>query len=455
MNTNFGKLYLNTALIVLLAAVVAGCLAGASYIWPGFLKDSLGFISMRPIHASAALFWVLLGATSCVYLALQNIFPNKINKPLAWAQWALWIIALIGIFTSYFLGQFGGREYWEYNPIFSLPIALAWILFIIQFFKIAFGVAKWPVYMWMWMTGIVFFMFTFLEGYLWLFPYFRQELITDMTIQWKVNGSMVGSWNQILYGSSFFLMDKISGNKTVGHSKLAFAMYFLGFFNLCFNWGHHIYSLPTEPYIRYFGYVVSMTEWIIFAKIIYNWRTDVDEAHRFFSYFPYRFIMAANIWVLLNLFLALLMSIPAFNLYTHGTHVTVAHSMGTTIGINSMIILAAAFMFYSNSTHPLKNEKPWTNRFFWLLQGGLFILWIGLIGAGIKKGLWQLTPKHSSYGDMMATMKPWFGAFYLGGLLLTIAFIGIAIQLLRAHFNNKNNDSTLEIDCVQTTQTYA
>ena len=37
------------------------------------------------------------------------------------------------------------------------------------------------------------------------------------------------------------------------------------------------------------------------------------------------------------------MSIPAFNLYTHGTQITVVHAMGTTIGINTMIVLAGVF----------------------------------------------------------------------------------------------------------------
>ena len=45
------------------------------------------------------------------------------------------------------------------------------------------------------------------------FPYFRQHFIADMTIQWKVNGSLVGAINQIIYGVAFYLMEKISGDE--------------------------------------------------------------------------------------------------------------------------------------------------------------------------------------------------------------------------------------------------
>jgi nitric oxide reductase subunit B len=261
---NFGKLYIKTALVLLFITLIFGCLAGASYIWPGFLKDSLGFISMRPIHVSAALFWILLGATACVYFGLNQLFPNKINSRLALAQYALWVIAMAGIFYSYLKGEFGGREYWEFNPIWALPIALAWLLFVIQFLSLVLKQKNWPVYYYMWMTGIVFFLYIFIENYLWLIPYFKHSIIKDMAIQWKVNGSLVGAWNQILYGTAFFLMDRITGNTKVGFSKLAFTMYFIGFFNMLFNWSHHIYTLPTADYIRYVGYIVSMTEWVFF-----------------------------------------------------------------------------------------------------------------------------------------------------------------------------------------------
>lgn len=439
--TNFAKLYFSTAMVVLFGAIIYGCWAAISYLFPGFLKNQLGFIALRPMHASAALFWILLGATASVYEGLNYLFPNQINQKTAWIQWGLWVIAIVGIFTSYFLGQFGGREYWEFNPYWALPIALAWLLFIIQFFSLMRKRSNWPVYMYMWMTGIVFFLFTFAEGYLWLFPYFRKELITDLTIQWKVNGSMVGSWNQILYGSSFYLMDRITGNEKVGHSKMAFAMYFLGFFNLCFNWGHHIYTLPTEPYIRYLGYVISMTEWIIFIKIIYDWKADWQQATIHLYNIPYRFIMAANAWVFLNLFLALFMSIPAINLYTHGTHVTVAHSMGTTIGINTMIIFAMAFMAYQKNNPRDLKEKIWLRRFFWTMQISLLVFWLSLISAGIQKGFWQLDDNKNAFSDMMLSLKPWFVIFFVSGITLGISISGVLFQLLKAQFAKPINSS--------------
>src|SRR5690554_7380910 len=52
-------------------------------------------------------------------------------------------------------------------------------------------------------------------------------------------------------------------------------------------------------------------------------------------------MLLADFWIFLNIILALLISIPAINLFTHGTHITVAYSMGTTIGINTLILLSS------------------------------------------------------------------------------------------------------------------
>lgn len=415
---------------MLLIGLCFGLLASLSYLFPNFLKERLGFISLRPLHVSSVMFWIILGGTGCIYSALKIYTQKEINIRFAKIHWSLWIIAIGGIFYSYFTQNFGGREYWEFNPIWALPIVFAWIFFLLNFVQIVRKIKEWPVYIWMWLTGIVFFLFTFIENYLWVIPYFREHFITDMTIQWKVNGSLVGSWNQILYGTAFFLMDRIENSNNVGRSKLAFGMFFLGLINLMFNWGHHIYTLPTASYIRYIGYAVSMTEWVFFIKIIYTWKQSINTIQKNYHYFPYRFIMAADIWVFLNMGQAILMSIPAINIYTHGTHVTVAHAMGTTIGINSMILFAACFEFLNYKKASDKPNSKILTWSFWVLQASLLIFWLSLNMAGIKKAIWQMSENQTSYSKMMDSLYPYFTSFFAAGVCLTISIAILAVFLI-------------------------
>ncbi len=428
-----GKFFLAVALIMLTLGLIFGGIASISYISPGFASSWIGFVQLRPLHVSCIMFFILIGASGSVYSGLNSLMPKSAYIPIAYLQLGLWLVAIIFILFSYSTKQFGGREYWEFPPKYAILIALAWLLFLYNFVTVVIKIKKWPVYIWMWMTGVFFFLLTFTENYLWEFPYFREHFVKDMTIQWKANGSLVGSWNQMIYGTAFFLMDKLSGNTAGSKSNLAFRMYFLGLGNLMFNWGHHIYTLPTENYIRVVSYAVSMTEWILLARIIYLFRKTVTEAQKLFHYFPFRFLFASEIWVFLNLALAILMSIPVLNLYTHGTHITVAHAMGTTIGINTMILLGACFEFMMKKNDTLVGSKV-LNFVFWLTQFSLFVFWVTLIIIGLNRGMWQMQTTPSPFSSMMAEQAGLFHVFVVSGIVLMISLLTIAVALLNSFF---------------------
>jgi nitric oxide reductase subunit B len=425
----------------LLACLFFGVMAAHMYILPEFWKEDLGFIKLRPFHVSSAIYWILSAAIAGIYGALTELYPNKQNRVLAWVQFGLFAGSLIAIFNCYAFGIFGGREYWEFPYFISLPIALSFILFLIQFFINIKTIKDKPVYEWMWMSGIIFLLFTFSENYLWTIDWFRHNLIRDMTVQWKSNGSFVGSWNQLIYGTSFYIMEKISGDKKPGKSKLAFTMFFLGLFNMMFNWGHHVYTLPSLPYVRYIGYAVSMTEWIFLLKIIYTWKKSLNQMQKNYHYFPYKFLMAAEVWIFLNLVLSLLMSIPAINIYTHGTQITVAHAMGTTIGINTMILLAASFSFVPQSF--VKPEK-WLTFSFGITQSGLVIFWISLIASGIIRSKWQMGEQSHSFSYMMDSSQIWFLAFTYAGSVMMFSIGYIVIRMMNAQIREltRSNSSS-------------
>ena len=431
-----GTWLLRLALLLLFLGLLFGFLASFAYRLTDAKSGILGFLTLRPLHVTSAYFGVVLGGLGCVALAIQKESIKHISFNLLKIHLTLWLIALVGIFYSYFIGDFGGREYWEFKPIWALPILISYFVFLIFYLKNAGSYKTWPVYKWMWFTGLVFYAFIFIENYLWIFPYFKEHLMADMTIQWKVNGSIVGAINQMIYGLAFYLMTKISGDEKMATSKLAFAMYFLGLFNLMFNWGHHIYILPTDRYIHHISYIVSMTEWIILIRIFYHWNQQLKENKTHFYFFPYRFLMASDYWVMINLAIALFMSIPALNLYTHGTQITVVHAMGTTIGINTMIVLAGAFYFIKPAFDSLKALKR-MSILFWISQIALFLFLFTLSGIGIQRALWQAGITEGVFGQMMQNSRPWMIGFIITGTLLFVSLGSVVLYLLFYSFKGK------------------
>ncbi|MBK8872679.1 MAG: cbb3-type cytochrome c oxidase subunit I [Bacteroidia bacterium] len=424
------KLFWKTALILLIIGVWFGVLASSKYLNVSILGLNLGMISLRPLHVTAITMWILAGVISCVFSFLFSATKFEFSTLMAFLQWVLFVIAIGGIFTSYFSENFGGREYWEFPPVWAFPLISSWILFVFNFYKSIFKVDKWPVYLWMWFTGGLFFLVTFMENYLWVFPFIREQYLVDTTIQWKSNGSLVGSWNQLIYGTAFYLMDKIKGDSGSSTSKSAYYLYFLGLFNLMFNWGHHIYSLPTHNIVKTIGYLVSMTEWVFLIKILYNWKKSIDIAMNHSHYLPFKFLMAADFWIFINLIQALFMSIPAINLFTHGTHVTVAHAMGTTIGINSMILLAGCCEFISSGIAFTKSSLKRMSYYFWTIQISLVVFVLSLNTAGIYKAIWQYNNANESFAELSLIINPWIMLFACSGTILALGLSGLALMMI-------------------------
>jgi nitric oxide reductase subunit B len=413
--------------MALLLGLLCGLLAGFQYVIPDFIKEMLPFTVLRPLHTLFVISWILLSAMGGIYF-----YTNNVNQRLV--KWHFWLFFFtgIGIVISFLSKNFAGKEYLEFPSYFYFPIVLGWILFGIHYSKTMLPSFKsWPVYYWMWATGIVFMIYHFTEAHLWMLPYFRANFIQNIALQWKSGGSYVGSWNMLVYGTALFVMSKISGNESYAISKKAFFFYFLGLTNLMFGWAHHIYIVPTAPWIRYFAYGISMTEWVILFSIIYDWRKSLSTEKKTTFSLAYKLMMMADFWVFLNIGLALLLSIPAINLFTHGTHITVAHSMGTTIGINTLILLSS-IAYILEITNPLGTSSRKNIQIgIKIFHSSFLLFWTTLLLLGAKKGYWTFFNPTISFGKFQDSLHWIYTLFTLFGIGILIGLYMIVFEFLK------------------------
>lgn len=407
-----------------------GLIGSWQHVIPGII-ELVPFVKSRPLHVSLVVAWIFMAAVGGVYYYLPRIAGTPLHAPqLVQLHLVVWILTGFAIIGSYFMGRFGGREYWEFPPVLGAVIAAAWLLLVYNFFRTVFHrKGPWPAYLWMWATGIVFFLFTFVEAYAWLFSRADDNVVRDITIQWKAYGALTGSWNMLVYGTAMVVMERISGDKAPALSRTAFLIFALGFTNLLFGWAHHIYPVPSALWLRMLAYAISMTEWILLARMIRQWRGTIDMAQRHAHLPAWRFLFASEVWVFLNLGLALLISIPALNLFAHGTFIIVAHAMGSTIGINTMILFASVFHLIGS---PAGKDRSRTA--FRLVNGSLVVFWIGLIGAGLLKG-WYTVMTDLSFQTIMEQVRPFLAVFAVAGFGLFIGLSLLAEHAARALWN--------------------
>jgi nitric oxide reductase subunit B len=420
--------FLLLAMCYLLFGLVCGVIGGLQYILPPFLREVFSFQKSRPLHVYLVLSWIFTCAQGCMYYFIPRVAKREMKWPGGIAIHFLMQVAVsTAVISCFFNGRFTGREYLEFPLWAGILIIFSWIPFAVNFFGTLKPVYKnAPVYIWSWSTGILFFFITMLESYLWVFGWFGNNIVRDITVQWKALGSMVGSWNMLIYGTAMYVMERTGGDKKIAYGPLSFFFYFLGLTNLMFNWGHHTYVVPAAPWIKTTSYIISMTELLILGHIIFKWRKTLSLAQKNFTNISYRFLSFADLWIFLNLALAIIISIPVINKFTHGTHITVAHAMGATIGINTMLLCGGLFFI-------LKSERPYgINRSMKMASMGLWItnifllfFWIGFIGSGLIKISGQM--HNHSFHRIMTKSAPFFKLFTASGSLIVLGLLLIII----------------------------
>lgn len=443
MKNKTALLFIIVALSALVLGVFFGLFASLQYIIPDFLKEYLPFNKMRPFHVTTVISWIILCVTGSIYFFITHVeklslFSIKLSK----IHFVIFVITALGIYASFLSGKMEGREYLAYTPILTIPILIGWVLFGVNYFKtIRKHVKNWPVYYWMWGTGIVFMIYHLCEAHFWLIPSFRERFITDMAVQWKSYGSFVGSWNMLVYGTAIYLMSKIKNTNKLAHGKIVFFFYFLGLTNLMFGWAHHTYIMPMQPWIRYVAYAVSMTEWIVLAHIMYSWIKSLSIKEKQEHCMVYKFLKAADFWVFLNIIVALLFSIPAINFFTHGTHITVAHSMGTTIGINTTILLASVFFIVQRVKPNFNMATTFLKQSYYAFNVTLLLFFCTLLYAGVIRSNWMYFTEDVHFSEMQDSLFTTYIAFFVFGIGLAISIITLSFTLINALIKSLKNNN--------------
>ncbi|MCZ6835269.1 MAG: cbb3-type cytochrome c oxidase subunit I [Planctomycetota bacterium] len=420
------------ALTIALSTGVLGVLYYIPVVGEWMTKQGIQFTVLRPLHTTFAAVFIFLGGVAVVHRYFEDIAgPMGAGERLRIRlQVILWAIAGLGVFGSLLGGVFSGREYMGFHPIWSIPILLGWMLFAWNFvLHLKSNFLRCPVHISMWTVGVFFFMFTFTEQHYWLLETVYNDPIFDMRIQWKATGTLVGSFNLFVYGSLYYLGCKLSGDESYAHSNLAYALFAVGLLNSFTNFGHHTYHLPQNDAVKWISFVISMTEIILLARVVWDISAMVKKRGPACAGAIELFITAAKWWTCFMLASSIVISIPPLNALIHGTPVIMGHGMGAEIGIDGMVLFATFCwlikeMLIQRKTDSTIFETPRLRRLVIGLNIGVALLVGWLTFAGTIIGVWR-------YDDLapplwLSNSNPYlmvfFGAiaaWYLANLLVT------------------------------------
>jgi len=445
--TKIVSTFIISALVLLLLTVGSGLLGSIYYSKYFPILSSLGipFQTLRPFHTVAAVTWIYMGGLAVVFSFLfsqskqDHLKQNAIFRRTK-LQLKIWLLAGILAFGSLIFQFYTGREYIVFHPIISILILWGWILYARSFFQVVgFNLKKQPVYIWMLITSIFLFIYSFVEAHAYLLSYFETYPLRDIAVQWKSYGALVGSFNLIVYGSLIYVASRLTKEMDYAYSNTAFFLFFIGTLNSFTNFAHHTYHIPQSLWVKWIAFSISMLEIIILFKVLLD-MFGLKKMWQLKERFPQTtlLLLLTTIWTALQLILSLLISVPPLNSFVHGTLIVLAHSMGTTIGIDTMAVLAGIALLVQQHRKMLNIPQPslsQTGLPIAIFNIGLLILWLNLIYEGLRTGVMlfdnQVIPSILIFSKYFSTL------FLMGGGMILLGIFWIVISWIWSTCNKR------------------
>jgi len=129
------QLFLLAALGSLIIGIVFGTIAAFQFLFPEFFSN-IPFYKTRPLHVTSVVGWIFLASCGSVYYFLKESNSEiKLSQSLSKIHLGLFVFGGLALLASFIMGKFGGREYWEGHPYFSVLIVITCLFFLVNLFK--------------------------------------------------------------------------------------------------------------------------------------------------------------------------------------------------------------------------------------------------------------------------------------------------------------------------------
>lgn len=373
--------YFTGALVLFVAQVAGGLVAGTIYVLPNFLSDLVPFNIIRMIHTNALVVWLLMGFMGATYYLLPEETETELySTKLAILQFWLFLFGAAAAVVGYLFGIHGGREFLEQPLWIKVAIVVVALIFLFNCTMTLLKGRKTAIsnVLLLGLWGIaLFFLFAF---------YNPTNLALDKTFWWYVVHLWVeGVWELVMAAVLAFLMIKLTGVDREVVEKWLYVIIGLALFSGLLGTGHHYYWIGTPGYWQWIGSIFSTLEVLpFFAMVVFTfymvWKGGRDHPNKaallwalgcsVFAFF------GAGVWGFLH-------TLSSVNYYTHGTQITAAH--GHLAFYGAYVMLNIAIMTYAMPY--LRGREPFNQQLsmwsFWITSGAMAFMTFALTFAGV------------------------------------------------------------------------
>lgn len=372
------------SMLLLSLQIVYGFIMAFAHLGYDGLHSFIPFNTARAVHTNLLVFWLLSGFMGAAYYIIpEESGVDLVSVKLGFVQ--LITFALVGV-TAVIGYHF---NYWEGRKFLEIPRPLDYLVVVnvLTFLGIILatlykGKQRTTTSLVMTM-GLVFAALLYLPGMIW----FDNQTTDSFFRWWVVHLWVEGVWELIMGGILAFLLIKITGVDREVIEKWLYVIVGLTFISGILGTGHHYYYIGAPRYWLIIGGVFSALEPLaflgmaLFALAMYR---KGEKNH------PNKIALSWTLGTAIVSFvgaglLGFAHTMPAVNMYTHGTLVTAMHGHLAFWGAYAMIVLAIISYAMPNMTGRKLYDSTTGVLAFWLSNIGMLGMTVAFGVAGVAQ----------------------------------------------------------------------
>jgi len=416
-----------TCMLLLSLQIIYGFIMGFAHIGMDGLHSIIPFNAARATHTNLLVVWLLTGFMGAAHFIIPDEAENELYSPkLAIVQLVSLILVGVTAIIGFHLNWWEGRKFLEIPRPLDYLVVVNVLLFLFNIGMTMFKGKRYTTTSIVLYVGLLSAALLYLPGMI----YFENQTFDSYFRWWVVHLWVEGVWELIMGSILAYLLIKLTGVDREVIEKWLYVIVGLTFLSGILGTGHHYYYIGAPKYWLMVGGIFSALEPLAFlgmALFAVNMYRKSGRSH------PNKIALLWTIGCAIMSFvgagfLGFAHTLPAVNMYTHGTLVTAMHGHLAFWGAYAMLVFAII-----SYALPLMTGRKIYNTLsgllaFWISNIGM----IGMTGAFAVAGITQVYLERKMGMDFLKVQHEIEVHFI--GLLLAASVFTIGIILFIYNF---------------------
>ncbi|MEX1662741.1 cbb3-type cytochrome c oxidase subunit I [Thioclava sp. 15-R06ZXC-3] len=425
---------------------IHGLAASLELNLPDLMSGSaqMTFGRMRTVHLNSVIFgWSSQAGLAAIFWIIPRIFHTPLR--LGWMVklgTLIWNLALVAGVAAIANGWTDGLEWLEIPWQIDIALAIGAACFVAPLIATTRARTVHHIYVsgWYFLAAVLWFPVLFvianIPGLHWG--------VEQATMNWWFAHNVLGLWLTPLgVGTAYYFIPKI-----IGKPIYSYAVSLVGFWALALFYSqvgiHHLIGGPVPTWLVTLSIVHSIMMFVpVIAVAINQHVTVARNMWALKASMPLRFIWFGALSYTIASFQGSIEALRSVNTITHFTQYTIGHAHLGAYAFVSLVLFGAIYQIVPRATgkyFPFPRLIGWH---FWLVVVGFAIYFFSLTIGGVLQGLAMMDATRP-FADSVTLLKPYLEGRSLGGGLMTLGHILLAVNLIALAFTKRTRDLETE-----------